>query len=460
MLRGYARLELARERKVGGKTKREVVKVIEHKNDITPWTEDVLNEGNFHYQIQPSKLMPVSQFFDGCLLTDKDNVANLSMIASDSNVTAQAGNNSYSGLNDKRGTYNQIESGVITGGIRQVWDWGTAYGNGIIKSVCLTRSALGCVEMHDDNTAFESTSAYVDELMNSSYEAPNMTGINIFDNGGRYAYKVYYEDNKIKIQKYDLNNELLIIRGGVFSPVEVGTPVEINEALTSPTTATVSYTGNYLHVIETSGGTFTIIKIDMSDWSHTKTSYAFENISIIAARSSGNYGIYMAKDVHLIVGDYIYTLATVGGNIKLVKCNMTNLSDVVDYDLPTALSSSAFVTDGNGPSVMLPNGDIYKFAGRRSQASPPALYFHNGVPYVVYESLKNITSPDNHNCIAANVIKGGIVFQKAGWTNTMGFTGIAAIYPYVSTVANLEEAVTKTASLTMKLTYDIVETGI
>ena len=453
MLHGHARLELAREKKVGNRIKREVVKVIEHDNTITPYTSDVLNDGNFHYQITPSKLMPISQFFDGCLLTDKVNVASLSMIAGDSEVTAMAGKNSYSGLNEKRGTYNQIESGVITGGIRQVWDWGTAYGNGPIASVCLTRSKLGCVEMHDDDTTFESTTAHIDELMNSNFEAPNMSGVAIFDNSGRYAYRVYYEDSKIKIQKYDINNELLIVRGGVYEPVPVGSTHVINETLTDATYASVSYTGTKLHVIETSAGTMKIITIDLSDWSYTTASYMFENISFIPPYTT-HPEIYLPKDVHIISGNYVYTYATVGGVTKFVKCNLTNLADVTPYDVPAAVRA-VIPADNNGVSVLLPNGDILKPPSRTDGS--PSLYFHNGKVYAVYASLNSINTHSGRRMAGINVIKGGLVALKQGWTNQDCHCGVLAVHPYVSTVNNLDEAVMKTASLTMKLTYDLTE---
>ena len=455
MLHGHARLELAREKKVGNRIKREVVKVIEHDNTITPYTGDVLNDGNFHYQIQPSKLMPISQFFDGCLLTDKANVASLSMIAGDSEVTAMAGkdDSGYSGLNDKRGTYNHIESGVITGGIRQVWDWGTSYGNGPIASVCLTRSVLGEVEMHDDDTSFESATAYFDELMNSSFSAPNMSGVNIFNNSGRYAYRVYYEDSKIKIQEYDINNELLIVRGGVLEPVAIGSSHVINESLTDATEASVSYTGTELHVSETSGGTMKIITIDLSDWSYTTASYTFENISFIPSYTP-HPEIYLPKDVHVIIGNYVYTMATVGGVVKFVKCNLTNVADVMEYTVPSAIQTE-ITNEWNGVSVLLPNGDILKSPYRNVPV--PSLYFHNGKVNAVYTSLNSIYTHSGSYMSGINVIKGGLVALRQGWTMQNCHCGVLAVHPYVSTVNNLDEAVMKTASLTMKLTYDLTE---
>ena len=143
MLQGNTILEFAREKKVNNRVKREVVKRVEKHNNITPWMSDLLHQGNFYQLIEPTKMLPLSQYVNGCLLTDKVNDASLSMIAGDSEVTAQAGNDSYSGTYSKRGTFNQIESGLINNGIRNVWDWGTAYGNGALAAVYCTRAECG-----------------------------------------------------------------------------------------------------------------------------------------------------------------------------------------------------------------------------------------------------------------------------------------------------------------------------
>ena len=70
MLQGKAILELAREKKVNNRIRREVVKRVEQKNDITALVDGIINEGNFFNAISNSKILPVKQWFEGCLLTD------------------------------------------------------------------------------------------------------------------------------------------------------------------------------------------------------------------------------------------------------------------------------------------------------------------------------------------------------------------------------------------------------
>ncbi|MBR5299827.1 MAG: hypothetical protein IKU36_06220 [Bacteroidales bacterium] len=458
-LQGKAILELAREKKVNNRIKRTVVERREKKNAITPWVDNVLNDGNFHFQIQPSKLLPLSQFFDGCLLTDKvnpngDDVSGFfGMIAPDADVIAQAGNGSYSGTNAKRGSYNEIESGVITGGIRQVWDWSTSQGNGTIASVGLTRSSIGCCEIHSDSTAFESTSAYVNEMLNSGNSFDNMIGVYFFDNGGRYGYRIYYEDSSIKIQKYDINNEILIIRGGIKTPIEVGSPIVINQSLSSPNTASVSYTGSAFHVVTPSGSSLNVISISTSDWSYTTNTYTFNGISF-RATDNAYYSIGLFKDEYLFVGNYIYALAVVNSELKYVKLNRTNVADVTAYDIPSTITN--LFRNDNPIQVLLPNGDIYVFSFGGEYYNR-AMYFHNGVCYSTYCNADNIQTHSGCRTTSVNVLKSGIILSKVmGWSSN-DQRSINAIYPYISTCANLDEAVTKASDLTMKLQYEITE---
>lgn len=128
---GTLRLDLSRKGKV--------YKRVETKNTVTTLVQDTFLDGNFGYLLERDKAIP-ENWFDGCLLTDKQNDPSLSMIAHDSEVTAQAGNDTYTGLNPKRGSYIPLDSGTFTDptlGFRKVWKWDNAYGNGKINSVCL-----------------------------------------------------------------------------------------------------------------------------------------------------------------------------------------------------------------------------------------------------------------------------------------------------------------------------------
>ena len=130
------------------------------------------------------------------------------------------------------------------------------------------------------------------------------------------------------------------------------------------------------------------------------------------------------------------------------------MSEVVEYTVPSVLATLT-ASEYQGPGVLLPNGDIFKPLARAS-ISYVSLYFHNGKAYAVYSNVNSIDSHSGVQNYGLNVIKGGLIVNRYGW-DVRDSIGVLNIHPYISTVNNLDEAVMKTASLTMKLTYDLTE---
>ena len=142
--------------------------------------------------------------------------------------------------------------------------------------------------------------------------------------------------------------------------------------------------------------------------------------------------------------------------VKFVKCNLTSVADVAEYTVPSVLATMT-ASEYQGAGVLFPNGDIFKPHVRNNLATAKAsLYFHNGKAYAVYSNVNSIDSHSGVQNYGLNVIKGGLVVNRYGWEYRDSI-GVLNIHPYVSTVNNLDEAVMKTASLTMKLTYDLTE---
>ena len=137
---------------------------------------------------------------------------------------------------------------------------------------------------------------------------------------------------------------------------------------------------------------------------------------------------------------------------KIVSCSLTNDADVVSYDNPiyTVLGISG-TSVYNGSSVLLPNGDWYKI-GNGGTAVNYGIYYHNGQFYLVQNPLnsRNVNQSSLHSTGFGGIIRIGSSRNYASvWLDTC--------YPFVSTVANLDEAVPKSADLTMKLQYEITE---
>jgi hypothetical protein len=108
-LQGKARLSLFR--------KGIEVHRVEKKNTITGYVQNAITKGNFNMSIPNSAIMPLSQWFDGCVLISGTNDASLGMIAHNSDVVACAGNTADAGSTDiRRGNANTTETADITGG--------------------------------------------------------------------------------------------------------------------------------------------------------------------------------------------------------------------------------------------------------------------------------------------------------------------------------------------------------
>lgn len=448
-LQGKAILELAREKKVNNRIRREVVNRVEHKNDITALVDGIINEGNFFNAISASKILPIKQWFEGCLLTDIVNDKNIMMIAGNSNVVAQASNDAYTGTNTKRGSYNANESGLITNGWRNVFDWSTSQGNGTIASVCLCKAFVGAAEI-SNSLALEGGAPISEILGNASANSSALQNIQIIDYENEVGYEVNYTSGTITVNEYELNTKEYKLLGGVSDVIALKATHTISQTVNAfnSYTSSLSFTGSHIHILTwvRNSGTLYDYAINISNWSCTATTHTYSGVQFQDSAST-------LKDVLPIINGYIYAYASSGR--KIVKCSLSNDADVTEYSNPLYAIEGLTDAEYNGGSVILPNGDWYKFPREINQQATNAscLYSHNGQFYVARTvSQTYYGAYQNYGMMSTNY--GTILHRNRG--GNFGYS-IQALYPYVSTVANLEEAVTKSADLTMKLTYEITE---
>lgn len=448
MLQGQTKLELFRNG--------QIVHREEKHNAITPWVSNALNQGNFGMIMNKYSALPIKNWFNGCLLTDKDNDPNISMIAHDSLVTAQASNNAYTGTNLRRGSFNTNESGEITGGYRYVWDWTTSQGNGTIKSICLTRPSIGATDITTSGSSPDSRCTEFLNLNGASGEA-NPWGrfengtFSILDYDNERAYHFYYEGEKIKVIEYTMNTWRYHVLGDALGAItktvhEVTIPSPISNY--NAYRASVSYDGSYFYYIFSVEGTSVVDvwKIDPSDWTCAYTRHTYAGV----ATRQHYYSYGTPGNVNLVRNGYIWLMSY--DTTKMYKCSLTNDADITEYSLPNPGSSD---TRMNGVTMSLPNGDFYKFYV--SYGDVYALYYHNDTFYDATAYYYG----DNWNMEYGRPFSnsyGTVVVDKQGNSSSGNFLWyLLAIYPYVSTVNNLQNAVTKTYDLTMKLTYTISE---
>jgi len=453
MLQGKARLSLFR--------KGIEVHRVEKKNTITGYAQGLLKQGNFGMLADPSKLLPLNDnFFKGCLLTDIQNDPSLMMITGNANVVAQCSNDAYSGDNLKRGSYNTNESGIITNGYRHVFDWSTSQGNGTIASVCLCRPSIGAVLLGSD---FIPSEGVANEVLHSadksSFISETLQDCSIIDYDKEVAYKIEYSSGTITVTEYPINTKQIHLLGGALDVAGDGTAHSISQTVkyfTNTITASVSYTGDTIHLITfvQNSGTVADYAISTSDWTciSTEHSYSGVNLQRIAIYSA-SVNTVLRKDVMPIIGDYCYAMSYDG--TKMYKMNLlgNNDADVTAYDIPSTAMSYEF----NGASVILPNGDWYKFPTNAPEEYMNCLYSHNGTFYRVRYHDKYVFNNGFNANSFNNTGYGTIACIGSSNSHARPFARLDTIFPYVSTVANLDEAVTKSADLTMKLTYEITE---
>jgi len=453
-LQGKARLSLFRK---GIEVHRE-----EKKNTITGYAQGLFKQGNFGLLADSSKLLPLNDnFFKGCVMTDKANDASLSMIAGDANITAQSSNDAYSGDNLKRGSYNSNESGIITGGYRHVFDWGTSQGNGPIASVCLCRPSIGAVYLGAD---FIPSEGSVNEVLHADSKnaliSETLQDCSIVDYEKEAAYKIEYTSGTITVTEYALNTKRIHLVGGILDVAGEGTPHAISQTVkyfANTGTASVSYTGTHIHLLTftPNSGRLADYAIDLSDWSCIETEHNYTGVSLMQFKIYGaTYNPILRKDAMPIIGVYCFAISTDGTKIYKMNLLGNNDADVTAIDVP----ATALTTDLNGGSVILPNGDWYKFPVSAPTEYMNCLYFHDGTFYRGrYRASWVNNTYTNANSFNSNVY--GSIFGFGTAANHGGpFARLDTIYPFVSTVANLDEAVTKSADLTMKLQYEITET--
>lgn len=444
MLEGLTKLELAKNGRV--------VDQIEKHNTITPYMNDLLTKGNWNWRVLPTKVTPLRQFFQGCYLTSEENDPSISMIAYNSDIVAQASSNAYSGVNTKRGSYNANESGAVANGYKFVWDWNTSQGNGDIKSVCLTRAALGASDFavgREPEAGMFINEHLTENFGDGASAFPSFHGY-IVDWEKERAYGFDYDSAVPEILIYEkrITTKILHLYGEPLVADLIETHhIPLSAAIPNYDVqhGSFSYTGDTIHWIQVHEGTTNNLidyGISTSDWSITVHEHTYENVTFVRNFRNGVY-----KDSIMIKAGYFYTFALVGGLAKWVKLSMQNDADKTTFDFPTTPDGNSEyekARNANWAGLLLPNGDICKLGSGGSKS----YVFHNEKLHACL--MQGHPWSDHSRTPNGNEYGTIMDFADNGCY-------IGAIAPFVSTVNNLGRTVSKTNDLTMKLSYTITE---
>ena len=453
---GHARLDLLRDGKV--------VHRVEHKNDVTAFIQNAIGKGNFHNLISSSNIMKISEnWFGGCLLTDNTNDATTMLLDGGSTVVAQASNDSYSGKNLRRGNLNTIDSQVITGGYKFVWEWDTTRGNGTINSVCLTRPQIARMDF-STTAVTEDVGVAIDNLTSGYYVTvdPKLCNCNVIDYETEKGYQVSYSSGTITIKEFNFSCKTLHLLTPLYGAVQNGSDHTISRTVNNYAiaSASVSYddTNKVIHLLTWSGNKLNDYAINTANLD-TCTAATHTIADVTFLNTGTDYTTVLRRDVILI--DNGYAWAMVNNGQKIVKINLTNNVVSAEYNNPIYTIGGSASADNNGSFMRLTNGDIYKFGVVTSSTgadgtTEPCVYFHNGIMY--YAKNYNISRFRTEVGFHSNNY--GTFLRTAGSStsdNRFYRAGVATCFPYVSTVCNLNNSVTKNAGLTMRLDYSLTE---
>ena len=449
---GHARLDLLRDGNV--------VHRVEHKNDVTAFIQNAIGKGNFHNLIASSNIMKISEnWFGGCLLTDNTNDAATMLIDGGSTVVAQASNDSYSGTNLRRGNVNTADSQVITGGYKFVWEWDTARGNGTINSVCLTRPQIARMDF-STTAVTEDVGVAIDNLTDSYFATVDTTicNCNVIDYETEKGYQVTYSSGKITIKEFNFSCKALHLLTPLYGAVQNGSDHTISRTVANYdiASASVSYddTNKIIHLLTWSGNKLNDYAIDTADLNTcTATTHIIADVTFL--NTGDSFATVIRRDVILIDGGYAWAMVNSGQ--KIVKIDLANNVVSAEYVNPIYTIGGSASTANNGSFMKLANGDIYKFGIVTNDYSvatvEPCVYYHNGIMYYA----KNYKISRYQSDVAFHSNNYGTFVRTTGSTSQPYRAGVATCFPYVSTVCNLNNSVTKNAGLTMRLDYSVTE---
>lgn len=429
MLKGHTTFELT-------DVKTGEVERIEENNMFTNALNEVFNRSPFyfnnlllatHFQVnnQESIITPTFEKALGGLLLFPEKIAeDASNIyaPTDNKPVGIASNDGYSGTDQRRGSFNAIESGAIMDGdkpvgYRFVWDFTTSQANGAISCACLTswKGGAGYLDGSDTllhNTAYSSPynigGILHAKLTNGSQQdtddyprgfafGADETGVYFYRPSNDTVYK--YEVPQNKLDLFANNDEYKVLfkvqRTGTLCKVPGGVAV-----------VTVGSTTKTALTIDTYS--------ELDNWARTTNSYVVNT----------NLGVTNEQHSAAYVGGYLYLRGDANGTI--VKVNLDNLADVTTFtDLPNvyrlgsfgdACASSEFIIESDGTVHLgsLVSTPIYKSGA-----------------WAILSNGGTITTVNQ-------MVVGATIFT-----------------PYLATINNLRNAVTKTADKTMKVIYTV-----
>ena len=343
----------------------------------------------------------------------------------------------YSGSNKYRGTLNSLESGIITNGYRNVWDFDTSKCNGqTIKALTLTHRNTG-------NNGWMSLSEQNEKESQCFYQQTSPC----FDLGDDNSYFVtMLSDTKALYAKKGSDttwilNELEIpnTAGGYkINDLEIGATKKSDDITVTFGTSRANRTpyvgnrvGNIVHFICVLGTTsFSHVELDLTNYTATET----------LKNTGATLSIYSSSARNCIYFDGFYYLCDNSRNIT-----KRNLDGTLNTNLNIAISDSYAVGIYNNKIIWGYFGDSAKpkntfiiYDGTNIKFMSESSTSHSGTIITPYSTK----------------IKHPMLWAKRQGLGNSGLTLMGTNY-YLGSINNLATPIVKTADFNMKIIYEL-----
>ncbi|MCR5059691.1 MAG: hypothetical protein K6A80_01535 [Saccharofermentans sp.] len=404
--------------------------------------------GVLHYDL----FKPIKDVFFGGILCFQSPLTEVATnmyppISHDNPVVAHAGQTTYSSADadSTRGLPNDIESGRITGGYKWVWDFPATQGNGTISALAMTNKDVGDMWLG---------ASYTGSLNGNSPDttrgASTLMPV-IFDDTNGIAYAFYTSGSTLTVRKFTSYGSIEGV--GLFeTPLDEKNLTDNSDytdytyTISNITRGKVLYYNGNIHVLVPNTSSISRVIIDTSDMSSTSDTINLSGVTLDTSTNTvgnGASGLYLVP--YELTDDGYLVMA---GTDKVYFINYTNSADVRSINL-TATKLVGVVALGKW-AVIIPYTDqniAYYTDGYTYRQITLYAYDSTGswAWAMFYRGIKQIDSP--------------IRIKALPMSNNTGKNAVQAelFKQFLSTVKNLDNAVTKTATQTMKITYSITE---
>lgn len=496
-LEGKARLILTNER-TGQK------EIIEHKNLVTNAVRNLF-VNDYDRSANMPNLLPLKKLFGGVLLFE-DAFVNPSVndvfVPSESHnsMTACAGDEAHATLNPYRGNPNAIASSISADGssMTQVWEWQTSQGNGKIGSLCLTSAIGGNMGTKPFDDSFSPINANCNNSDSGFFYPANITfdeiakqrcPVRVDPTNGQFGYSLSFDKTTGVLTEYKVEHPFLAtsLTSTANEFIVRGTRTINLSSLVLPLTHFyLGYEDGYYYVVAHNYDTDPLnshddikwVKIDVTDMTvESSGSYIDLHALLYDIYQTNIYSWTKSQSAAIdralpIVDGYAY-LPTRGPfddpmiEPTLIKIPLKSGESVSIVDSADGITTLGLFSSSTYPSIgqdvdslaaypvkvgkglvagygyLLNDGVLYKTANpKRTNGTVSGGGITSHIPHGFFAN-RDVTFPALHNSLWSNM--------TARTTNN----GFAYSNLYLATINNLEEQVTKSPIMSMRVEYTL-----